>query len=60
MGAAAGRQAHDPGRREQPAQLRHLLALTGMELEAVEEGFVQACAVWSAAGPSCGYSPGAP
>ena len=38
MGAAAGQQAHDPERREQPAQLRHLLALTGIEVEAVEEG----------------------
>ena len=39
MGAAAGQQAHDPERREQAPQLRHLLALTGMELEAVEKGF---------------------
>ena len=39
VGAAAGKQSHDPESRKQPAQLCYLLALTGIEVEAVKEGF---------------------
>jgi hypothetical protein len=39
VGTAARKQSHDPESREQPAQLSYLLALTGMEVEAVKEGF---------------------
>jgi hypothetical protein len=39
VGAAAGKQPHDPESRKQPAQLSYLLALTGIEVEAVKEGF---------------------
>ena len=38
VGAAAGKQSHDPESPEQPTQLRYLLALTGIEVEAVKEG----------------------
>ena len=39
VGAAAGKQSHDPESGEQPAQLRDLLALTGIKVEAVKAGF---------------------
>jgi hypothetical protein len=39
VGATAGKQSHDPESREQQAQLRHMQALTGIEAEAVKEGF---------------------
>jgi hypothetical protein len=39
VGAADGKQSHDPESREQPAQLCYLLALAGSEVEAVEESF---------------------
>ena len=39
VGAAAGKQSHAPESRKQPAQLCYLLALTGIEVEAVKEGF---------------------
>ena len=34
VGAATGKQSHDPERGKQPAQLRYLLALTRIEVEA--------------------------
>ena len=39
VGAAAGKQPHDPESGKQPTQLCDLLALTGIEVEAVKEGF---------------------
>jgi hypothetical protein len=36
VGAAAGTQSHDPERGKQPEQLCYLLALTGIEVEAVK------------------------
>lgn len=39
VGAAVGKQSHDPESGKQPAQSRYLLALTGIEVKAVKEGF---------------------
>ena len=39
VGAAAGKQPHDPESGKQPAQSRDLLALTWIEVEAVKAGF---------------------
>jgi len=36
-GTVAGKQSHHPESREQPAQLRYLLTLTGTEVEAATE-----------------------